>query len=69
VDIVADILPSWSIRAGYEVLYMNSIVLAGENFNTASPYGLGQQAPRIPFVAEQGHQLYHGGHVGLEFIW
>jgi hypothetical protein len=69
VDIVADILPSWSIRAGYEVLFLNSIVLAGENFNTASPYGLPGQAPRIPFVAEQGRAFYHGGHVGLEFIW
>jgi hypothetical protein len=69
VDIVADILPSWSIRAGYEVLFLNSIVLAGENFNTASPYGLAGQAPRIPFVAEQGHAFYHGGHVGVEFIW
>jgi hypothetical protein len=69
VDIVADILPSWSIRAGYEVLFLNSIVLAGDNFNAASPYGLAGQAPRIPFVAEQGHAFYHGGHVGLEFIW
>jgi hypothetical protein len=69
VDIVADILPSWSIRAGYEILFLNSIVLAGENFNTASPYGLPGQAPRIPFVAEQGNQFYHGGHVGVEFIW
>jgi hypothetical protein len=68
-DIVADVLPSWSIRAGYEILFMNSIVLAGDNFNTASPYGLAGQAPRVPFVAEQGNQLYHGGHVGLEFIW
>jgi hypothetical protein len=73
-DIVADILPSWSIRAGYEVLFLNSIVLAGENFNPGSPYnqgpvdsGLGP--PRVPFVAEQGHQFYHGGHVGVEFIW
>jgi hypothetical protein len=69
VDLVADILPSWSIRAGYEIIFMNSIVRAGENFNIASPYGLPGQAPRIPFVAEQGHQHFHGGHVGLEFIW
>lgn len=69
VDVVADILPSWSIRAGYEILYLNSVVLAGDNFNTASPYGLAGQDPRVPFVAEQGHQFYHGGHVGLEFVW
>jgi hypothetical protein len=68
-DIVFDILPSWSIRAGYEILYLNSIVLAGDNFNTASPFGLPGQAPRVPFVAEQGHQVYHGGHLGLEYIW
>jgi hypothetical protein len=69
VDLVADILPSWSIRAGYEVLFLNSIVLAGENFNTASPYGIPGQAPRIPFVFDQGNAMYHGGHVGVEFIW
>jgi hypothetical protein len=69
IDLVADILPSWSIRAGYEVLFMNSILLAGENFNTASPYGLPTQVPRIPFVADQSNALYHGGHVGVEFIW
>ncbi len=74
VDFVADILPSWSIRAGYEILFLNSIVLAGENFNTGSPYntgpvdnGLGPL--RVPFVADQGQAYYHGGHVGVEFIW
>ena len=69
VDLVADILPSWSIRAGYEVLFLNSVLTAGDNFNTASPYGLNGQAPRIPFVDDQGQAFYHGGHVGLEYIW
>jgi hypothetical protein len=69
VDIVFDVLPSWSLRAGYEVLYMNSIALAGENFNTGSPYGLQNQVPRVPFFADQGHALYHGAHAGLEYIW
>jgi len=69
VDLVADILPSWSLRVGYEVLFLNSILLAGDNFNTGSPYDLPEQPPRIPFVADQGDAFYHGGHVGLEFIW
>jgi hypothetical protein len=69
IDLVADILPSWSIRAGYEVLFLNTIVLAGDNFNTASPYGLPGQAPRVPFVSDQSDAIYHGGHVGVEFIW
>jgi hypothetical protein len=69
VDIVFDVLPSWSLRAGYEVLYMNSIALAGENFNTGSPYGLQNQVPRMPYIADQGHTLYQGAHAGLEYIW
>ncbi len=69
VDLVADILPSWSIRAGYEVLFLNSVLTAGDNFNTASPYGLVGQQPRVPFVADQGQAFYHGGHLGLEYIW
>lgn len=74
VDLVADILPSWSIRAGYEVLFMNSVALAGNNFNTGSPYNTGPVdngfgPPRLPFVSDQGNVFYHGGHVGLEYIW
>jgi hypothetical protein len=68
-DFVADLLPSWSLRAGYEVVFMNSILRAGDNFNRNSPYGIPGQDLRIPFVAEQGDAVFHGGHVGLEFIW
>ncbi len=68
-DVVADVLPSLSLRAGYEVLYMNSLVLAGDNFNTASPYGLPGQTPRIPFLFDQGDAFMHGFHAGLEYIW
>ena len=67
VDLVADILPSLSLRAGYEVLFMDSLVLAGENFNQTSPYG--NQGLREPFVNDDGEMFYHGGHVGIEYIW
>ena len=66
-DVVADILPSVSIRAGYEVLFLNELVLAGDNFNQTSPYG--NQGPRVPFVDEHGELFYHGGHVGIEYVW
>lgn len=73
-DLVADLWPSISLRVGYEVLFINSIVLSGDNFNTGSPYntgaisnGLGPQ--RVPFVNDQSDALYHGGHIGLEYIW
>jgi hypothetical protein len=73
-DLVADILPSWSVRIGYEVLLIDSIVLAGDNFNTGSPYnpapgdnGLGPV--RVPFLEDQSDAVYHGAHAGIEFIW
>ena len=71
-DLVADILPSLSIRGGYELLFINSLVLAGDNFNTGSPYNppdplLGPV--RVPFVNDQGEAFYHGAHVGIEYIW
>jgi hypothetical protein len=69
VDFVADLLPSWSFRAGYEIVFLNSVLRAGDNFNAASPYGIPGQVERIPFVWEQGDAWFHGGHVGLEFIW
>ena len=67
VDLVADILPSISVRVGYEVLFINSLVLSGENFNQTSPYG--NQGARVPFVNDDGQVLYHGAHAGLEYIW
>jgi hypothetical protein len=73
-DLVADILPSLSIRAGYEVLFINSIVLAGENFNEGSPYNPGPvdngMGPlRVPFIFDQADVFYHGAHAGIEYVW
>jgi hypothetical protein len=67
VDLVADIMPSVSVRVGYEVLFLNSLVLAGENFNQTSPYG--NQGPRVPFIDNDGQLFYHGAHAGIEYIW
>jgi hypothetical protein len=71
-DIVWDVCPSWSIRAGYEVLFLNSVLLAGENFNTGTVYNSvpGVDLPeRVPFVNDQGNALYHGAHLGAEYTW
>jgi hypothetical protein len=47
-------------------------LLAGENFNTGTVYN-GQpevELPeRVPFVNNQGDAFYHGGHLGLEYVW
>ena len=75
-DVVWDLCPSWSIRAGYEILFLNSVLLAGENFNTGTIYNrpggpdFDVLLPeRVPFVNNQGNAFYHGGHLGLEFVW
>lgn len=69
VSMVADILPSLSLKAGYEVLWLNSVVTAGDNFNTASPYQLPGQATRVPFVDDQEDAFFHGASAGLEYVW
>jgi hypothetical protein len=66
-DVVVNVLPSVALRAGYEVLFFNSLVLAGENFNETSPFG--NQGQRVPFVEDDGELFYHGGHAGIEFVW
>jgi len=61
VTVVADILPSWSIRGGYQVMYLSSLATIGDSINTVTP---GAAA-----VSTQGDALYHGFHGGLEYIW
>lgn len=71
-DLVWDVCPSWSVRVGYEMLFLNSVLLAGENFNTGTIYGPDQDVflpERVPFVNDQGNAFYHGAHLGAEYTW
>jgi len=61
VTMVADILPSWSIRGGYQVLYLNSLASVGGGIDPTNPTAAAMQT--------QGDALYHGFHGGLEYIW
>ncbi len=61
VVVVADILPSFSIRGSYQVLYMDQLVTAASsidptNFNST-------------VVSDDADALYHGFQVGAEYIW
>lgn len=69
LDLVIDVSPSCTLRGGYEVLWINSVALASDNFNTTSPFGLPGQPTRIPFTEEQENVLYHGFRLGAEYIW
>ncbi len=66
VSFVADILPSWSLKGGYEFLYLNSVVTAQGNVNTDIFNDLVNGAPAL---GTQGHVFYHGFHAGMEYIW
>jgi len=61
VTMVADILPSWSIRGGYQVMYLSSLATVAGNLDAAA-------IGTIP-NSTQGDALYHGFHGGLEYIW
>jgi hypothetical protein len=66
VSIVADLLPSWSLKGGYEWLYLNSLVTAQGNVNTAI---YDDTVTAAPTVGTQGHVFYHGFHGGVEYVW
>lgn len=64
-SIVFDLFPSWSVRAGYEVLYLNSLVSLQGNIDTT----IYDPAASAQALATQGNALYHGFHGGVEYVW
>lgn len=66
VMIVADILPSWSIRGGYQFFYLNDLVKVGDNISTDQFADIPVTPPALNV---DGHTLYHGFNVGMEYIW
>lgn len=64
---------SWSIRGAYNLMYVDEVALAHQNFNPRSMsnalsndvFGL----DRFPFINADGHAFYHGYSVGAEFLW
>ncbi|QEG34674.1 hypothetical protein [Bythopirellula goksoeyrii] len=61
VNMVMDLLPSWSLRCGYSVLYMDNLAMVGPNIDTTN------FVPDTFFVKDD--LLYHGFNVGTEYIW
>ncbi len=62
---VYQISPGFSLRAGYQIVYLDGVALAPENFNTGSPFG----GPRTATINSNGSALYHGGTAGFEWMW
>jgi hypothetical protein len=65
VSAVFDILPSWSLRCGYQVFYMNELVTVGDNLNV----NLLEPLATVPPLNSDGHAFYHGFNAGMEYVW
>lgn len=68
VSVVADITPSFSFRAGYDVLFINTVALAANNFNSNNEIFLGGPV-RNAILIEESSVLYHGANAGFEYVW
>jgi Putative beta barrel porin-7 (BBP7) len=66
---------SWSLRGGYNLLYVDKVALAPNNFNprvTASATttgGVDFGINRDPYVDAKSHAFYSGFSFGGEFLW
>jgi hypothetical protein len=59
----------WSLRGGYQFLYVDGVALAPENFNPLPPNVNNPFNPRKLIVNTHGSVFYHGWNVGLEYMW
>jgi putative beta barrel porin BBP7 len=57
----------WTLRGGYQFLYVDGVALAPENFNAQPPFLDG--SPRTTVVNDNGGVFYHGWFAGAEFMW
>ena len=61
VNVVADILPSWSLKGGYHVYYLDNLATVAGNIDRSS---------FIPAVVNsESDVLYHGFSASAEYIW
>jgi hypothetical protein len=60
---------NWTLRGGYQFLYVDGVALASENFNAAAPSILDPLSARVPDINDNGSVFYHGWSVGAEFVW
>lgn len=76
--LVYHITSRMTLRGGYQFLYISSIALAPENFNTAAPavltpnvgaLGPGSNQNRRVDIDGDGFAFYHGFNFGFEWTW
>lgn len=62
---------SWTIRGSYNVIYIEGVALATENFNSTPPFLVPAFAnpPRNPTLIQDGDLVLHGFTIGAEYMW
>ncbi|MBA2115062.1 hypothetical protein [Bremerella alba] len=66
------IVPRGTLRAGYQIVYIDGIALGSDSFNfeTGGALPLGTAlAGRQASINDNGNALYHGPTVGFEYTW
>ena len=66
IGFVADLLPSWSLRGGYQTLILTSVALSANNVNFDRSAGF---APTNVFLEDGGEAVYHGFYLGAEYVY
>ncbi len=61
VNIVGDILPSWSLKGGYNAIYIDNLASVAGNIDTTN---------FLPAtITAESDALYHGFSVSTEYVW
>ena len=60
---------NWTMRVGYQFLFVEGVALASENFNPVRPQVFDPATPRVATVNDNGNVFYHGWFLGAEFVW
>ncbi|MFI4874002.1 MAG: hypothetical protein ACIALR_01605, partial [Blastopirellula sp. JB062] len=65
------VTPNMAVKLGYQVVYVNGVALAIDNYNFTTGAGTAPSAlaSRGVLVDDNGSALYHGATAGLELVW
>ena len=69
VQYIYRISPQWTLGGNYNIMYLDGVALAPENFNTAAPPNLQGASARTVGYNDNGRVWYHGYGARLEYIW
>ena len=57
-----------TLRAGYQVLFVDNVALGVDNFNSVAPFPPNNAARNV-FLNNSGDVFYHGSSLGFEWTW